>query len=118
MRSGESKKGPKICKHQQHPQPALETCLFCTHELQLYCSGAVIYTLTFPSVHLQKSLLQETTQYLEFIMLLHDVISIKMIRPVSKCKQYFLEGVDLNPGYTPVPTRCKFDLGSHQLRTY
>ena len=47
-----------------------------TLELTCNFSGAVIYTLTFSSVYLQKS----ATQYLEFSMLLHDVISVKMMQ--------------------------------------
>ena len=64
-------------------------------------SRAIIHTLTFRSVHLQKeSLFQKITQYIEFFMLLHDFI-VTMMTSSSQFKQFF-KGVDLNPSYAPV----------------
>ena len=62
-------------------------------------TGAVTYTLTFQSAHLQKkSLFQEAAQYLDFFMLLLDVFSATMMTSSSKFKQ---QGVILNLGYAP-----------------
>ena len=54
--------------------------------------------VTLFSVHLQKNLFQEASQYLDFLALLPDVISVTVMTSLSKIKQYF-EGVNLNPGY-------------------
>ena len=59
---------------------------------RLFCA------VTLPSVHLQKTLFQEASQYLDFFMLLPDVISVMAMTSLSKIKQY-IEGVNLNPGY-------------------
>ena len=42
-------------------------------------------------------------------MLLHDVINLKMMTPLSEFKQYF-EGFKLNPGHTPfiIVRSCNF----------
>ena len=66
-----------------------------------WCSYIYLNIPVSPSP--KKSLLQEAIKYLDFFILLPDVISVTMMTSLSKFKQYF-EGVNFNPGYASVLT--------------